>query len=184
MVLLTSGLAIALAVPDVVVPGLSLKLGSVGWFCTGMGAAQLALDGRRMPNMAFAMVGISWFMLIVLGAAEKAGYISAIGVLTYLAPVAALVGILFWWGLCDRFSACTTDKLPECFKMTFWVYCLHGVVTSWILASVGYLLGKSEWVTMLASYLSVCGSLVCCLVVAHFVKCRFPEMYAVLSGGR
>ena len=178
------GLVLALAVPEVSIKFLSLKLGSVGWFCVGVGASQLALENRRMPNALFAFAGIGWGGLVVLGAMEKASCIWKVGVSEHLAPLAALSGVLFWWGLYDRLSQCWTAKLPEFFKLTFWVYCLHGVVTAWILAATSYLAGKSEWVAMLASFLSVCGSIVFCLVAGMLLMRRLPKFYALLSGGR
>ena len=183
--LLVIGLLLALAVPEVSIKFLSLKLGSVGWFCVGMGASQLAIENRRMPNALFVLAGLGWGALVVLGAMDKAGCLVASNVVTpYMMPFAALAGIMFWWGLYDRLLCLRCGDLPECFKMTFWVYCLHGVVTAWILAPVGYLLGKSDWVAMLASFLSVCGSIGFCLVVGQLVKHRFPKFYALLSGGR
>ena len=70
-VLFVIGLVLALAVPEVSIKFLSLKLGSVGWFCVGMGASQLALENRRMPNALFVFAGIGWGALVVLGAMEK-----------------------------------------------------------------------------------------------------------------
>lgn len=185
LALLLMGLLFAMAVPDVSIPILSLKLGSIGWFCVGMGSAQLALDRRRMLDSVFFVTGLGWGVLIAFRAMKEAGYIGSIGGMPEnLAPLAALSGMLFWWGLYDRISLLRNGELPECFQMTFWVYCLHNGITGWILASVLYLLGKSEWVGMLASFLSVCVSLIFSLAVGHFMKRRFPKAYAVLTGGR
>ena len=178
------GLLLALTVPEVSIKFLSLKLGSVGWFCVGMGVSQLALETRRMPNLLFAFAGVGWCALSVLGAMERAGWFSTTRTLAYVMPFAALSGILFWWGLYDRLSCLRRGDLPGWFKMTFWVYCLHGVVTCWILAPTQYLLGKSEWVAMLASCLSVFGSIVFSLATGQLVKHYFPKVYVVLSGGR
>ena len=183
-VLMLAGLALALAVPDVSIPVLSLKLGSIGWFCAGMGSAQLALGNRCVPDVVFAASGICWCALIVMGAMEKAGWLAAAHFPEVAMRFAAPVGIVFWWGLYDRLPLSRHGNLPACFRLTFWVYCLHGVVTGWILAPVVFLLGKSDGVAMLASFLSVCGALVFCLATGLFMKSRFPNAYAVLSGGR
>ena len=182
--LLVIGLVLALAVPEVIIKFLSLRLDSVGWFCVGMGVSQLALENRRIPNVLFAFAGIGWGALSVFGGMERAGWLSLAYVTTFMLPIVSLLGILFWWGLYDRLSYCSRGDLPGCFKMTFWVYCLHGVVTGWILSLTLYLLGKTEWVAMVVSFFSVCGSLAICLVVGLFVKRNLPKVYVVLSGGR
>ena len=182
--LLISGLLMAMALPGVSIPYVSIKLGSVGWFCAGMGVAQLSLDSKRMPKCGVLLSGLCWMGLATIGAMEKAGYLALNAVSDSLVPIMSLAGILFWWGFSDLFPICKQGELPDCFKMSFWVYCLHGVITGCFLAAVNYILGKSEWVAMVASLFSVCGTLAFCLSIGLFVKHRFLKAYAVLSGGR
>lgn len=182
--LLIAGLLLALVAPDASLPMLSLKLGSIGWFCVGIGVAQLELAERKLPTWAVALSGICWFGLSTIGALAKAGYLQSSIVGTHLLPLAALSGIVFWWGLYDRFIWRYSGELPQIFTLTFWVYCLHGVITGWFLASTSYLIGKTDLVAMLASCLSICGSLAVCLTLGLIIKRYLPKAYAVLTGGR
>ena len=182
--LFIGGLVLAVGFPNTSISALSLKLGSIGWFWVGMGASQLKLEDRKIPVWVVVLCGICWLGLAICGAMEKAGYMESSIVGNWLGALAALAGVLFWWGIYDLWSINKSCELPVCYKMTFWVYCLHGVVTGWFLASVSYLLGKTELVAMLASCVSVIGSLVFCLASGRFMKHRFPKLYLVLSGGR
>lgn len=184
MALLVIGFVLCLVFPEVSICGLSLKLGSVGWFCVGMGIAQLGIEKYKMHNWCFYAVGVGWVSIAILGALESSYFLEMDIVTKHLLPVCSLWGILFWWGFYDRVQILKKEKLPECFRMTFWVYCLHGVITGWFLASILFLLGKSEWVAMLASGVSICGSIVVSLVAGFLIKRQFPTIYGILSGGR
>jgi hypothetical protein len=149
-----------------------------------MGIAQLGLDKYKMHNWFFNVVRVCWVSIVILGALEASNFLEMDVVTKHLLPICSLLGILFWWGFYDRVLILKEKKLPECFKMTFWVYCLHGVITGWFLASISFLLGKSEWVAMLASGVSIVGSIVVSLVAGFLMKRQFPTIYGILSGGR
>jgi surface polysaccharide O-acyltransferase-like enzyme len=183
-VLALVGIILSMVFSELPISFLSLKLGAIGWFCMGMGIAQLGIEKYKMQNWCFYAVGAGWVSIAILGALAASNLLEMEIVAEYLLPVCSLLGILFWWGFYDRVQILKKEKLPECFRMTFWVYCLHGVITGWFLASILFLLGKSEWVAMLASGVSICGSLIVSLVAGFLIKRQFPTIYGILSGGR
>ena len=159
--------------PELWIPCTGLKYGSFGWCCLGVGIAEFGVENRRLPKWLVATIGGLYFATsLFVASGGVAG--------SRMVPI---LGILFWWGLYDWLMS-SDGQLPTCFSMTFWVYCLHGVITAWFLASTGYIFGKTSFVAIFASCFSVVGSLAICLAMGIWMKRSSPKAYAILCGGR
>lgn len=139
----------------------------------GVSVGEFGAEGFRLPRWLVVVVGGVYVALSL--------YVASGGVDDF--SMIPITGMLFWWGMYDWLLS-SDRPLPAYFSMTFWVYCLHGVITGWFLASTIYLLGKTDLVAMLASCLSICGSLAVCLTLGLIIKRYLPKAYAVLTGGR
>lgn len=155
------------------IPYTGLRYSSFGWLFLGVSIGEFGAERVRLPRWLVVISGGVYIALSLYVASGGVDHFS-------MMPIS---GILFWWGLYD-WLLLSDRALPSYFSMSFWVYCLHGVITSWFLASTSYLLGKTDLVAMFASATSICGSLAICLTLGMAVKRYSPKAYTVLSGGR
>lgn len=167
---LVLGLALTLVAPEALIPGLSVKYGSVGWLLLGMGAADEIAADRRLPRGATVACGISWLGLALA---------KAFGVSCGLERLIPFSGILFLWSVADWASLCRDGMRP-----TFWVYCLHGVLAGYTLAGPLFVFGKGDVATFLIMLAMPWANIAVCLLLARLVRRRAPCLYAALTGGR
>lgn len=173
MLTLACGLLLVTFCSEPWIPHTGLRYSSFGWLLLGVGIAELGIERLRIPRWLVIASGCTYFassLYVGLGGFDNFAVI----------PVS---GVLFWWGLYDRFML-SDRPLPSCFFITFWVYCLHGVVTGWFLSGTLFVFGKTNASVMVASFASIFGALAVSLTTGHYVKKSLPRFYYVLTGGR
>lgn len=166
-------IALSLLVPEVWVPYVSIKLGSIGWFLFGIGVSQWFAEERKMPLPVVWAVGLGWTALSV---ASAVGY----AVVPSMIP---LCGIVFMWGAYDLVVKGDIE-MPRYMKKSFWVYCLHGSMIGYLLAGIPYVVGKTDASTLVTTIVSPVIAIVVCLVAARLCERVSSKVFALLSGGR
>ena len=173
MLTVACGLLLVVFGSELWIPFTGLKYGSFGWLFLGVGIAEFGVERIRFPRWLVIVFGCIYIALSV--------YVASCGVDCY--AMVPLSGVLFWWGLYDWLMS-SYRHLPACLSMTFWVYCLHGVVTGWFLAGTLFVLGKTNASAMIASFASIFGALAISFAAGYYVKKMLPRFYNVLTGGR
>ena len=176
-----AGLALVLLFPETAVPHVAVKCGSIGWLATGISLAVFGFETKwRTPRTLFWASGAVFAAICVWNALATAGTCPAPH--QFALAAAPVPGIVFAWSLSQRILR--GGRLPECFGMTFWVYCLHGALTGWALAGVSFAMGKTGVSAMVASFISIAWALGASLISGFFLKKRLPRVYSAMSGGR
>lgn len=171
--LLVPALTLALIVPQIQIPHIEIKLGSVGWFLIGIGVSQWIAEVRKIPIVAVVVAGLGWATLSV---ASAVGFV----LLPSLIP---LCGIVFMWGACDLVAK-RDFEVPRYMKKSFWVYCLHGSMIGYLLAGIPYVVGKTDISTFVTTLFSPVIAIVVCLFAAHLCEKLNIKLFSLLSGGR
>ena len=179
---LVIGSVLAIGFPNVGVPGLSLRLGSIGWFLLGLAVAAFGIERRRFAWWAVAVCGVLWQGLTGLASAESAGWVELPTWAAWIHAWIAVFGILFVWGVVGRLPI--SGELPAWMRKTFWVYCLHGSVIAYFTSGGFFVLGKGDGVSVLLMLAAPFLTLTVCVVAGILAERWFPRLYATLSGGR
>lgn len=171
--LVVFAIALSLLTPEVWVPYVSIKLGSIGWFLFGVGISRWIAEERKIPLPVVWTAGLGWAALSV---ASAAGY----AVVPSLIP---LCGIVFMWGAYDLVMK-RDFEVPRYMKKSFWVYCLHGSMIGYLLAGIPYVVGKTDISTLVTTLVSPVIAIVVCLFAAYLCKKINVKLFDLLCGGR
>ena len=177
------GFVCALGFPMVMIPGLEVRLGSIGWFLLGLAVAKFSLAERHIPVWIPGVTMVGSLFLIIFFAMEHAGYLVLPEWTVRFTVLIQPLGMLFWAGLFD----CIWKEeytIPDFFGMTFWIYCLHEVVSAYFRGAGLYLLGKSDSVTIMLALVCPVITLIVCIFAGRFVQKLLPKTYGVLTGER
>jgi len=159
---------------DTVVPILNVRL-LVVWFFAGMflaGVSPILLHKRR--PLVVALSGLLVLLCLL--------HIPYLGWLRFWLPLFQLAFI--WTSFDLYFSAEAMPALPEFVGLSFWMYCIHAIVSNLVVPIGHYFLGEGAIA-------------LCCLTILNFALCllitiggglwlkrRNLRLYEVLSGGR
>ncbi len=159
--------------PDMQIPYLAVKVGSVGWFLLGASAADVLASGYRMPRIGVALAGLGWVVFSLMSAFGK----------PFLPQLIPVFGVTFLWFGYDWIA----DRLGEpkgWMKQTFWIYCLHGAIMGYWLSGGLFVFGKKDIVSVLLMLTGPIYAILVCMTAAIIVKRLLPKLYAFLTGGR
>lgn len=174
-VLAFAALGFVLFCGESMIPFLSVRCGSFGWFLLGSCVVGLAERERAIPCWLSVCAGLVYVGLAVLG---SLGY----SISGNLVPI---FGILFFWTSYDYFLSPLIVRHPSFLRVpTFWVYCLHGPLMGYFLAGIPFVCGKSDVSTFLTMLISPPLAICACLSAAKLCKRWLPRLYALLNGGR
>ncbi len=167
--LILLGLAGIFATPETVIPILSVKFGSLGYFLLGMGLALKNWGDFRFQKLHFGIFALLYFSLIAL---QTPAY--------HLLP---FVGILFWVSVYDCFRG-DTWHIPQGLHKTFWIYCLHGSLVGYFTSGGLFLFGKSDCVSILLAVLAPIPTIALCVLAYTISNTLLPKTTKLLMGGR
>ena len=177
-VLLGGGLV--LFCPETSIPWISVTWGSVGWFLLGMAVSAFGVERCRLPRMVTVGCAVGWLGVTVACSAAHVGWW---GGWPFIGRLLAPLGILMVFGLYDEWG-CAAWALPNVFRKTFWVYCLHGSICGYFTAGGLFVLGKSDAVSIVLTIVAPAAVTVVCLFAGILVERWFPRVYAILTGAR
>lgn len=131
----------------------------------------------------FCFAGLVWGATSVAKALILAGI--EIGSLDVVEKIIPISGIVFLWGLYDRINT----RLPRGVlalleSETFWIYCLHPIITSWVIATCLFVFGKGDISSLMAMMCAIIFSLVVSVSSARLARKYYPRVALVLRGGR
>lgn len=152
-----------------------------GWFCFGVAMASLGMESRSVPTWMWLTSAVVWFACSIMKCASAVGFLVGYGRFDVLIPVG---GIVFLWGLYDRWGYAQTWIPPACLKDTFWIYCIHIIFGGYIMGVSLFLLGKGAIaVTIIAMYTPI---IMLGLSFGAAILCRriWPKLFDILNGGR
>lgn len=174
-VLAVAALGFVLFCGDFMIPYLSVRCGSFGWFLLGSCTVGLAERKRMVPYWLSICFGLAYVGLAAFG---SLGY----SISGNLVPI---FGILFFWTSYDYFNSSIIARHSPLLNVpTFWVYCLHGPLMGYFLAGIPFVCGKSDVSTFLTMLVSPPLAIGVCLSAAMLCRHWLPRVYALLTGGR
>lgn len=174
------GLILILVCPKYSIPFLSIECLGVGCFLLGMCLGELGLMQRQLPRLWTIGIGLVWFVGVITW--TRLSILEQEPTIPFQHSIPLLGGIM-WFGLCDwfgehiRFPAVLEEK-------TFWVYCLHGVLVGYFISGGYFVLGKTDFVSVLLAVVSPALVLTACSGGGILCERWLPSVYRLLVGGR
>ncbi len=159
------------------------RLASFGYFFIGMALALFNWQGIKIPKNVFCATAGIWMVWAIALSLEAAGVISSLSCLSYVQYVFCLSGIIVFCGLYDCCHGIKWHVPCELYQ-TFWIYCVHYLITSYIKRGLVYCLGKTDFIILLSTLISFFVALVFSAYSGVFIRKISPKFYSVLTGGR
>ena len=168
--------------PEKFIPYLAICTNWWGWILVGFLVDKLPLDStKRNPILLFMGAGYVFSAAIEAGCQAK-----LIDCCVWRPVVKQLIpcfGVPFYWALYDYFPTCTKN-FPRWFKWTFWIYCSHAIFTSYFMAAVFFVIGKTDIILVAVMLTTPIVGVVSSVISAQLV-CKFsPTLFKMLTGGR
>lgn len=161
---------------------LSLSANSAGWFIVGIALAESGFHARPLGACWTVLAGLMWITISVVLVAKMMGWICINTNLSVaLAALCNLMGIVTFWGGCDYLISI---KVPRVGTNLFWVYCFHQFVTSYCMAAISFIFGKSDSVALGVYIIGPFFYFLICYIVGKLLDRCFHTGFSVLNGGR
>lgn len=169
-------------------PYVSVPSSGLSWFAIGLVLAQFPIENWRVPNwlwigslLPYAVASIVVAMLVA-GCIEAPNKEFLLGMLE--SGLIPLFGILIFWGLYDHTPLLQNISLPWCVRQTFFIYCLHEIVCSYLMAAAKLVIGKTDLVTFACTLTVPWIAFAVCAGVASCTRRTNSKFYCVICGGR
>ena len=182
--LVVVGAVCVLAFPEVKIP-YCFALDALGWFLLGMAASAFGLALKRLPIWAWVLAVLGWGTLCAATALVQIGawpeawpHLPAV-----VGRLVVPCGMLAALGLYDALG-CANWTLPRFATKTFWVYCLHGVLTGYFISGSYFVLGKNNVVSLAICILCPFLAIALTLLIGVLTERWLPKVYAILTGSR
>ena len=141
----------------------------------------MRLKAPRHVSYLILLIGVA---LAVMLAGIDARYWSAFplaGLYNHCAPLLLGAGI---WFVYDEAEAHIPRKLPEWTQWSMWLYLTHNFIAAWFLASMRFVLGKSDCMMVWLPFVNVVVATTLSLLIGKLLRRMSPRTFEVLCGGR
>jgi len=160
------------------VPYLSVRFDVFGWLLLGMAVRRCRLEECHVGT------GTVWLSAALYGGVSIWAACMPV-VLPCVSGVAAMGGIVFWWGLSERFACRETQAwVLKIGQKSFFIYAIHMMMTEYCLAVSGFCFKNCPAVLNLYSFVLPFVVLILAFTVASCLEKLLPRWYALLCGGR
>lgn len=164
--------------------GVHVHFGGIGWVMFGMAASAFRVEGMRIPKSFVTASGVLYLVMTCIVIVNRFHLAPWDGGLRVWFRIAPLFLIATWWGCYDYAPRLLPDKLPTCFSMNFWTYCMHHPITGYSSALFHALFGRSLLSACIYQVFGWILVLTVCLLCGFLVKRISPSAFAVMTGGR
>lgn len=165
------------------ITAINLRFTSIGFFLLGVACAKGHWEQIRFPWWVLSLMATLWVPSVVV--------VSGYGNLLYglfaniISGAIQVGGICVAYGLYDVVASWgERGRVPSFMARTFWVYCLHGPVGGWFVASSLFLIGKSDVASVSIAIGMPLITILACLFAGWFCERLVPRLYHVLTGMR
>ena len=150
-----------------------------------LGAYRDSLFARKIiPLPVSLMLLVFGMVLAVVWAGFDAGYWTMSywrRVVYTLTPLLLGAGI---WGLYDHVESRIPNRLPEFVGWSMWLYLTHSLVAGWFLASMRFLLGKTDNMMVWLPFVNILFTTTISILLGYWIKRCWPRVFASCCGGR
>lgn len=143
-----------------------------------------ALMRMKVPRLVSYLLLLIGVALAVMLAGMDARYWSALplaGLYNPLAPLLLGAGI---WFVYDEAEKHIPRELPEWTNWSMWLYLTHNLIAAWFLASMRFVLGKSDCMMVWLPFVNVVVATTLSLLIGALLRRISPKTFEVLCGGR
>ena len=161
--------------PGCDIPHFPIWFGAALWLYLGM------FFGAWGRGALLRRVGFPWPVAVVMSALAITTSFLHFPCSGFVTKLLFIAGI---WYLYDAIEGHLPEKLPQVFYWSFWIYCTHNILMTYVLAGLRFAFGKSDIVIACLPFVATSIVLACCILMAFGLNRIYPRGFAVLCGGR
>ena len=161
-----------------------IEFGGIGWLLLGMAASAFKVEEVRITKISVIASGLIWLAMMFLVIQSRFAEAPLNCWLKEWFRLSPLFLVIVWWGGYDIIPRILPEKLPDWFKVRFWVYCMHHPVTAWVGAAVHAVFGHAMCGRIAFQLLVAPLTIAACFASALIIRMSMPRLFAVMNGGR